>query len=811
MRVWVDGQCLQTPSRLRGIGRYVQELIRAIAENHPDVELLISFNAAMTSEAIVARDFIERWVKPENIHVWQGICEGGEAVTGYSSRRRLSELALAHHVRCLDPHIALSSSPFEGGKDVAAPLLPGDVTIPPIAAIFYDAIPHRFPKNYLTSPKMESFYRRRFESHRHYAVNLCISNFSRAEALDLFPEVTAIDISAGISADFLSAVGFGVGEHAQCPDAMYVLYVGGLDWRKNVALAVDAIALLPGNWRSQVKLILAGNQPTSLLDALRELWHGHGLPPENFTPLGHVSEQHLISLYRSASLVVQPSLMEGFGLTALEAMMCGAPVAGAAAGALPEVIGEADFLFDPNNAAELSALIGRVLTDDAFARRMVANGHRQAGQFTWERSARTAIEAMEDLVAERSRKSIARGVSVARKQCLAALGEIDVAPGISARVFALAEPLRSATPRFIIDVTATLRVDRKSGIQRVVKAICANLSRYENREIERLVAFSDSDEGWRRVTGGWDKELGLVDGSREDRVVFRRGDTILMLDSSWNLYKVHRSSLLSARLRGAEIVSCLYDMVPLCLEAMCDPRMPPGFSNWFKSALSYSTGFVCISRAVADQLHALLKAISFPRPMKIGYWRLGADFVAASIDRGTIEPVERKPPTFLMVGTLEPRKGHRIALDAFETLWADGLDVCLVIAGKHGWGVDHLAEAIRTHREFGKRLFWHELVGDAVLAQLYCDCDALICRFVRRGIWASDRRSRAFWQACHCQRHSGVSRGRRWRGRAALLRCRIVHRACRNGQEVCWRPSQSGVPPSCDARLADLGGERQGA
>ena len=251
MRVWVDGQCLQTTSRLRGIGRYVQELIRAIAENHPDVELLISFNAAMTSEAIAARDFIQHWVKPGNIHAWQGVCEGGEAVIGYSSRRRLSELALAHHVRCLDPDIALSASPFEGGKDVATPLLPGDLTFPPLAAIFYDAIPHRFSKNYLTSPRMESFYRRRLESHRCYAVNLCISNFSRAEALDLFPNVTSVNISAGLSADLLSAIKSRVGEHVQCPNSMYVLYVGGLDWRKNVALAIDAISLLPDKWRSQ--------------------------------------------------------------------------------------------------------------------------------------------------------------------------------------------------------------------------------------------------------------------------------------------------------------------------------------------------------------------------------------------------------------------------------------------------------------------------------------------------------------------------------------------------------------------------------
>ena len=627
MRLWADGQCLQTPSRLRGIGRYVQELIRAIAENHPDVELLISFNAAMTGEAIAARNSIRRWISSENIHIWQGVCEDGEAITGYSSRRRLSELALAHHVRCLDPDVALSTSPFEGARDVATPLLPGDLPLPPVAAIFYDAIPHRFPKAYLTSSKMESFYRRRFESHRRFSVNLCISSFSRAEALDLFPEVTAIDISAGISADFLSTTKSCIGEHTPSPHGINVLYVGGLDWRKNVALAVDAIALLQDNWRRQVKLILVGHQPASLVDGLRELWRGHSLPTENFVPLGHVAEEHLIALYRSASLVIQPSLMEGFGLTALEAMTCGAPVAGAAAGALPEVIGEADFLFDPNSAAELSALIGRVLTDDAFARRMVANGRRQVRQFTWERSARTAIEAMRDLVVHRSRPSVE--ISIARKQCHAALGEIDVEPGISAQVLALAEPLREATPRFIIDATATLRFDLKSGIQRVVKAICANLARCKNGKIERIVAFSDSDEGWRRTTG-WDGELGFVDGSREERVIFRGGDTILMLDSSWNLYKVHRRSLLSARLRGAEIVSCLYDMVPLCLEAMCHPGMPSGFSNWFKSALSYSTGFVCISRAVADQLHALLKAISFPRPMKIGYWRLGADFVDAS-------------------------------------------------------------------------------------------------------------------------------------------------------------------------------------
>ena len=156
-------------------------------------------------------------------------------------------------------------------------------------------------------------------------------------------------------------------------------------------------------------------------------------------------------------------------------------------------------------------------------------------------------------------------------------GGINVAPEIISSSVRPGGAFAYAARRLIVDATATLSFDLKSGIQRVVKSICANLSRREDREIERLVVFSDSEEGWRPWHREWNKELSLVDRPLEDRIVFRGDDTILMLDSSWKLYKVHRSSLLSARLRGAEVVSCLYDLVPLCLEAFCYPRHSAGF------------------------------------------------------------------------------------------------------------------------------------------------------------------------------------------------------------------------------------------
>ncbi|REM39804.1 glycosyltransferase, partial [Mycobacterium tuberculosis] len=65
-------------------------------------------------------------------------------------------------------------------------------------------------------------------------------------------------------------------------------------------------------------------------------------------------------------------------------------------------------------------------------------------------------------------------------------------------------------------------------------------------------------------------------------------------------------------------------------------------------------------------------------------------------------------PAFLMVGTVEPRKGHAQTLDAFEQLWRNGIDVNLVIAGKKGWMVEEVVERLQQHPQRGRRLFWLE-------------------------------------------------------------------------------------------------------
>ena len=109
--------------------------------------------------------------------------------------------------------------------------------------------------------------------------------------------------------------------------------------------------------------------------------------------LGYVEPSERERLYRQASMVVLPSLDEGFGLPALEAMTMGVPVVVSSRGALPEVVGRAGLIVEPDDIAGLTAAMDRLLSDPALARTCVAEGLEQSRRFSWDVSATRLIEA----------------------------------------------------------------------------------------------------------------------------------------------------------------------------------------------------------------------------------------------------------------------------------------------------------------------------------------------------------------------------------------------------------------------------------
>jgi glycosyltransferase involved in cell wall biosynthesis len=111
-----------------------------------------------------------------------------------------------------------------------------------------------------------------------------------------------------------------------------------------------------------------------------------------------VPEEYLPSLYRLADVVVLPSLMEGFGLPALEAMACGTPVVAACNSSYPEVLGEAGMLVDPIQIDQIAGALQIVLGDPNLYHRLRSAGLRRAAFFTWERSANQMIALYEKLL-----------------------------------------------------------------------------------------------------------------------------------------------------------------------------------------------------------------------------------------------------------------------------------------------------------------------------------------------------------------------------------------------------------------------------
>jgi len=115
---------------------------------------------------------------------------------------------------------------------------------------------------------------------------------------------------------------------------------------------------------------------------------------ERIRVLGRVPAEELGALYTGATGFVLPSLLEGFGMTVLEAMQCGCPVACSSLTALPEVAGEAALLFDPRDPEVFGEALDRISNDEVLCKRLREAGFVQAGEFDWQQTAMRTIDAL---------------------------------------------------------------------------------------------------------------------------------------------------------------------------------------------------------------------------------------------------------------------------------------------------------------------------------------------------------------------------------------------------------------------------------
>jgi len=182
-------------------------------------------------------------------------------------------------------------------------------------------------------------------------------------------------------------------------DKKYVLFVGTLEPRKNLARLLSAFAQLPEGVRAETILVIAGGKGWGGIDAHRLV--ADLRLSQNVILAGYVSDSVLSALYSNAHLLAMPSLYEGFGLPVVEAMSRGVPVLVSDISSLPEVAGDAGLLVDPFDVDSIANGLLRILTDKVLHASLANSAVASANRFSWSLAARRALGVFAEAVEER--------------------------------------------------------------------------------------------------------------------------------------------------------------------------------------------------------------------------------------------------------------------------------------------------------------------------------------------------------------------------------------------------------------------------
>lgn len=752
MRIVIDLQGAQSESRHRGIGRYSLSLTQAILRNKGEHQVLVALNGMFPETIEPIRTALEGLIAQEDIRVWFALGPVKGIVESNRTRARVAELIREDFLIGLSSDIVLITSMFDGfGDDTVTSIghLPASHKT---VSVLYDLIPLVQSDTYLSpNPSYERFYRAKVDHLRRADAWLTISDHSQREAIEYLqldadkitnisgacdPVFKKISVSEEVRAELRKR--FSLTEK-------FILYTGGADTRKNLIRLLNVYSKLPSEIADQYQLVIAGKIPEQNIQMLRQHARSCGIPVKKLVFTGGVSDVDLCRFYNLCHVYVFPSLHEGFGLPILEAMSCSVPVIASNTTSLPEVVGNADAMFDPMDERDILSKLTRVLTDQIFRQKLIDSGNRNLENFTWDACGKKAIHALDKLITskpaiEPTHSIVPLTQAIGKLQPL--LSDDDLVRCSS--MIALNQP-RVGLKKLFVDISELVTKDAATGVQRVTRSILFQLIQNPPPGYSVEPVYGTTTEiGYRHANQFIAKHLPQLSGhhlSEFDSVIESvPGDIFLGLDLQHQVTRYQSPYLSALRARGVAVYFVVFDLLPIQFPHFWPSSLGSAHADWLR-ILARFDGAICISKAVADELIAWRKTNveTPPRPYKVGWFHLGADIdnsmpsVGLPPDSQEVLSTLLSRTTFLSVGTIEPRKAHHVTLEAFDALWSQGVDINLVLVGKQGWLVDDLVARLENHPEKGRRLFWLKGVSDEYLAKVYEVATCLVTASVGEG------------------------------------------------------------------------------
>lgn len=752
MRIVIDLQGAQSESRFRGIGRYSLSIAKAIARNREEHEVLIVLSNLFSDTIEDIKKEFEDLLPTKNIKVWNAVGPVKECEEGNDTRREVSEIIREVFLINLKPDFVFITSLFEGYVDDAITSIHKIDNSVRVAVIGYDLIPYIHQDKYLThNESYKKHYLKKIEYLKKANLILGISQSSCREIIEnlSFKEENIVNVSSSVDASFKSKDISNEDKQKLLKKfnitKKTILYTpGGFDVRKNFENLIIAYSKLPSHIQNFYQLVIVSKVDDGNRKRLYTLAKEKDIKQDNLILTGYVADEELINFYRVCDLFVFASIHEGFGLPVLEAMNCGALVIGSNTTSVPEVIGHTEALFDPYSVESIANKIEEILENEELKQKLLKYNRIQVKKFSWDKSAKIVIGAME--------KSHLKGpptVSTKYDNIINAIADAlvhhdednNLLENISKSLYQNRLETRQKT--LWIDVTQIRLQDFATGIQRVVKSVLKQIFNMRNLEYDIKLIYleygvhSSNAHGWvYRFASKYQSKISKKSVFETDYIVEPiTNDIFLGLDLMSLIVDAEKENLFTNwKNIGVKINFVVYDILPI----LHPQWWPNGGGNthtrWLNTVLNISDNIISISKAVSNevQLYAKKNKIETKQNLRYSFFHLGADINNSQPSSElpqtytkTLAKIKEKT-SFIMVGTLEPRKGHLQTLESFTALWKDGIDINLVIVGKEGWLVDNLVKKLRNHPQLNKQLFWLEGISDEYLEEVYAASSCLI-------------------------------------------------------------------------------------
>lgn len=749
MKIVIDMQGAQTEfSRYRGVGRYTMGLVKALIKNQNDHQFILALNGVFSDSVDFIRAEFDELLEQKNILVWQQYYDCTAINPYLQANKKVGEIIREIFLNSLEGDIIFSTNLQEGLFENAVTSVGNTTKKSFFCSTLHDLTPLIYPERYLCDTQNSKWYFEKLEAVKKSDIIVTVSNYSKQRIIDLLkiPEYKIHVVYNAVDKTIFNDIKNNILEQARETivkrfniDKNFLIYAGGADFHKNLVRLYEAYSKIPILIRKEYQLVMVGREikreEALHLEKLKKL----GIE-QDIIFAGYVSDNDLALLYNLCSCFVFPSIEEGFGLPPLEAMACGAPVIGSNIASIPEVIGFADALFNPFDSDDMADKIIKVLTDKSFRNLLSNHGIKQAQKFNWQNSSAELLSILEHFMQNNMNPFSKYDDPVA--VCIDEIEKLEEYKNIpSSDLLKFAASLAdtfevTSKPKLLLDMSSIKNSNDRTGIQRVALAICKHLMDMNLDYLVIPVYTSPNEQDFYVANSIIDlinNHKSVQNVTQDEYIEFNNGDILVFLDLHPLVAISHIEKIKFLRNKGIFIYHVIYDLLPVEFESFFWSDLCEEFKEWLKT-ISKSDGVLCISKTVANTFEQWYQKNIQPqrRKFQISWFHLGADVENSVLSKGLPDDsyklldLLKNNISFLMVGTLEPRKGYSQILQVFEKLWQEGINVNLVIVGKKGWSVEELSNKIKSNHYIDKYLFWLDNISDEYLELIYASSSALI-------------------------------------------------------------------------------------